>query len=418
MASDGIASSENRKAEDSPLQFLFRGFRFQMPEPSLNLFSVLTLLGAAQALLFACALIGIKRGNAAANRLLAALLLVISVILVWNVLLNTRYLLQYPHLAQLHVPLQFLIAPLCFLYIKSLLSKSTELGRKYLLHFIPAGICLIYLLPFYFESRAYKFEFLTAAIQSYPREWYVRTLLVLLQGSIYMIPILSLALRRGRAQDETAAVDKINLFWVRIWTGIFLVIWAASIVRFVFDYSVQTNLVIPLLFSVFIYTAVYVKLRRSSEVATETIETDSIPVKRYEKSTLTQERAERSLSRLREVMLAEKPFTDTELTLPKLAERMGISAHHLSQIINERLNQNFFDFINAHRIEEAKRQLLDPKKKHLSILGIAEEVGFNSKSTFNAAFKKHAGMTPSEWRKSSPPQDSIQEHASALQEQS
>ncbi|MBC7910399.1 MAG: helix-turn-helix domain-containing protein, partial [Pyrinomonadaceae bacterium] len=141
---------------------------------------------------------------------------------------------------------------------------------------------------------------------------------------------------------------------------------------------------------------------------------DSIPVKRYEKSTLTQERAERSLSRLREVMLAEKPFTDSELTLPKLAGRMGISAHHLSQIINERLNQNFFDFINAHRIEEAKRRLFDPKKKHLSILGIAEEVGFNSKSTFNAAFKKHTGMTPSEWRKSSPPQDSIQEHASAL----
>ncbi|MBC7910774.1 MAG: AraC family transcriptional regulator, partial [Pyrinomonadaceae bacterium] len=372
-----------------------------MPEPSLNLISVLTLLGAAQAFLFACALIGIKRGNAVANRLLAALLLVISVILVWNILLNTRYLLQYPHLAQLHVPLQFLIAPLCFLYIKSLLAKSQKLGRKYLLHFIPASICLLYLLPFYFQSSAYKLEFLTAAIQSYPREWYVRTLLVLLQGSLYMIPILSLGLqRRGRAQAEPAAVDKSNLYWVRIWTGIFLAIWIASIVRFVFDYSVQTNLVIPLLFSVFIYTAVYVKLRRSSEVVTEKIE-DRIPVKRYEKSTLTQERAERSLSRLREVMLAEKPFTDTELTLPKLAERMGISAHHLSQIINERLNQNFFDFINAHRIEEAKRRLLDPKKKHLSILGIAEEVGFNSKSTFNAAFKKHTGMTPSEWRKSS-----------------
>ena len=92
-------------------------------------------------------------------------------------------------------------------------------------------------------------------------------------------------------------------------------------------------------------------------------------------------------------------YLDGELTLQKLAKALAVSPHHLSQTINEQLNQNFIDFINAYRIEEAKRMLVDPAKKHYSILAVSEEVGFNSKSAFNTAFKKHANMTPSEFRK-------------------
>jgi AraC-like DNA-binding protein len=371
-------------------------------ELSLDLLSLVTLFGAGQALLFGCVLAGLKRGNVLANRLLAALLLTLSVILVWNILLHTRYLLKYPHLAQMHVPLQFVIGPLIYLYISKTLSGETKLSGMALLHFIPSALCFLYLLPFYFQGREYKVAYLTSAVTSYPREWYVRTGLVLLQGTLYLFPILWAVVRSARKSDEGARrTYKVDLYWVRIWTGIFLVIWAASVIRFVFDYSVQTNLVIPLLISVFIYTAVYVKLRRP-EPAPETAEADDPPpARRYEKSTLTPERAERYLARLREVMDGEKPYTDGDLSLQKLAERLRISAHHLSQVINERLNQNFFDFVNQYRVEEAKRQLLDTKKKHYSIIAIAEDVGFNSKSAFNAAFKKHASVTPSEWRRAS-----------------
>ena len=98
-------------------------------------------------------------------------------------------------------------------------------------------------------------------------------------------------------------------------------------------------------------------------------------------------------------MRTEKPYLDGDITLQKLAKALGISPHHLSQTINEHLKQNFFDFINTYRIEEAKRMLLDPAKKHYSILAVSEEVGFNSKSAFNTAFKKQVKMTPSEFRK-------------------
>jgi AraC-like DNA-binding protein len=76
-----------------------------------------------------------------------------------------------------------------------------------------------------------------------------------------------------------------------------------------------------------------------------------------------------------------------------------MSTHHLSQLINEGLNQNFFDFVNSYRIEEIKKQLHDPKLSHIKIEEIAFQNGFNSKSAFNTAFKKFTQTTPSQFRK-------------------
>src|SRR3712207_3470842 len=124
------------------------------------------------------------------------------------------------------------------------------------------------------------------------------------------------------------------------------------------------------------------------------------PAAKYERSTLTPERAERYLKRLVELMESERPYVDGDLSLQKLAGRLSIPAQHLSQTLNGRLNRSFTDFVNAYRVEDAKRRLKDPSLKHYSVLAIAEEVGFNSKSSFNAVFKKHTGMTPSEFRNS------------------
>ena len=125
--------------------------------------------------------------------------------------------------------------------------------------------------------------------------------------------------------------------------------------------------------------------------------------KKYEWSSLTDEKADDYLNRLKLIMNEDKPYLDSSLTLQKLADIIGISPQHLSQTINERMNQNFFDFVNCYRIKEAKRLLVDPKGELLTILAIAEEVGFNSKSSFNTAFKKITGMTPTEYKKSLSP---------------
>ena len=90
--------------------------------------------------------------------------------------------------------------------------------------------------------------------------------------------------------------------------------------------------------------------------------------------------------------------SDKNITLSGLAKKMGISVHHLSQVINEKFGRNFYDFINSLRIDAAKRRLIDPRNEHLSIASIGFEVGFNSLSAFNGAFKKFTKLTPSQFR--------------------
>jgi AraC-like DNA-binding protein len=95
----------------------------------------------------------------------------------------------------------------------------------------------------------------------------------------------------------------------------------------------------------------------------------------------------------------EKPYLNSELTMPLLADQLKVSMHHLSQVINEQYGLNFSDFINQYRIEEMKTKLTDTRYHHFKIEQIAFDTGFNSKSTFQAAFKKFTGRTPSEYRK-------------------
>jgi ligand-binding sensor domain-containing protein/AraC-like DNA-binding protein len=121
--------------------------------------------------------------------------------------------------------------------------------------------------------------------------------------------------------------------------------------------------------------------------------------KKYQASPLTPYQSRLYLQQLLTYMREEQPYTDPELSLAGLATQLSIPPKQLSQIINEELEQNFKNFLNQYRVEEAQKKLLDPKEKDFVILKIAYEVGFNSKSVFNAAFKNFTGMSPSEYRK-------------------
>lgn len=117
------------------------------------------------------------------------------------------------------------------------------------------------------------------------------------------------------------------------------------------------------------------------------------------KKLLSDEKLAESKAELMQLMETEKPFLDSELSLVKLSSMMNVSTHILSYIINNGFEDNFYQFINRYRIEEAKKQILNPQMNHLSLLGIGFEVGFNSKTVFNTTFKKYTGQTPSEFKK-------------------
>lgn len=391
-------------------------------EASLNLLAILNLLGSAQALLLALALLGNRQANGAARRLLAALVVVIAVVIFGAVMRTSHYEFVFPHLSRVHDPFVFLGGPLLFLYLRTLVRRERKLAPRDYLHFLPFALCVAYLAPYYLQSSESKLDFLWAEFYhpSLGYWYYVRSGLLLLQAAVYLTLVAVLVVRYSRALAAKGAArsdaERAALFQVRFMLVGFLVLFVGVLLRYTLDQTARTNLLVPLGASVLVYSLGYLGLRQPEiltgggggalpdAIAATPIEAaaatgESLPAKKYEKSTLTPERAERYLKRLLRCMETEKPYVDGELTLPKLAERLSIPAPHLSQTINERLRQNFFDFVNSYRVEEAKRRLLDPAKQHYSVLAIAEEVGFNSKSSFNAVFKKHVRMTPSEFRK-------------------
>jgi AraC-like DNA-binding protein len=124
---------------------------------------------------------------------------------------------------------------------------------------------------------------------------------------------------------------------------------------------------------------------------------DSEPT-RYERSGLSEEEANALEAELKRVMDAEKPWKDSELTLPELAERVGSTPHKLSEVLNGQVGQTFYDFVNGYRVREVQRRIAAGEGRTLKILSLALDAGFASKSTFNQVFKKHTSQTPSDFR--------------------
>ena len=120
---------------------------------------------------------------------------------------------------------------------------------------------------------------------------------------------------------------------------------------------------------------------------------------KYSTTSISEERMKAALAELEELMEVERVYLDPDLTLQKLAKRLRIHYNHLSRIINERFETSFKNYINRYRIEEAKRRLSDPGEEGRNIQDIMLDAGFYSKSTFNTAFRKFTGTSPSKYRK-------------------
>jgi AraC-like DNA-binding protein len=142
-----------------------------------------------------------------------------------------------------------------------------------------------------------------------------------------------------------------------------------------------------------IFTRAFVSQQTAIEESVDQAE------EKYRRSGLDKETGHVFLNELTGHMEANKPYLEGDLVLPKLAQQLGISANYLSQVINEQLNVNFYDFVNGYRVEEARRLMRNAGQTNTNILNIALDSGFNSKSAFYTAFKKATSMTPTQYQK-------------------
>lgn len=120
---------------------------------------------------------------------------------------------------------------------------------------------------------------------------------------------------------------------------------------------------------------------------------------KYAKSGLSADLLSVYKDRLERIMLEDQVYLRPDLTLPRLADAVGCSVNHLSQVINAGFEMSFFDYLNQHRIRQAKELLRDLDDQNAAILNVAFTVGFNSNSAFYAAFKKCVGQTPAQYRR-------------------
>jgi AraC-like DNA-binding protein len=203
-------------------------------------------------------------------------------------------------------------------------------------------------------------------------------------------------------EQVTASIQAIDLSWMKH----FLVVVALVILVWFnlafFKFTPLYDLT-PLLYLISIYSLAYFSLRQKEIYAfaptqlreLEPILTPAAPAGAEKQKRLSDSQMIYLKDKLERVMQGDKAFLDNELNLPLLAGKVGVSVHELSHLINEAYGENFYAFVNRYRVEEAKRLLLSEKYAHLTMLGIANQAGFNSKTTFNTAFKKSTGQSPS-----------------------
>jgi AraC-like DNA-binding protein len=328
-----------------------------------DLLAILSLLGAFQGLLLAFALLTIKRGNRTANRLLSAFVFIASITIFGGVMRTTNYVFNFPHLSRVHDPFPFLAGPLLYLYLKIVISRTTDLGRKSFLHFIPAVLCVVYLLPYYFQNAAAKLQNMQAERPGVSLgEWYyLRSPILMAHFVIYLFAVILMLVKYAKqVREKTVPIDRSVQLQIRFLVIASAVLWVLGTFRFILDPTTNTSLLLLLCVAIVVYGLGYVCLIKPNVMGGN--ERVTLPVERYEGSNLSSQRSERYLKKLLQVMDAEKLYTDCDLSLQKVAGKISITPHHLSQIINEGLNQSFSDFINTYRVEEVKRNLVDPLK--------------------------------------------------------
>ncbi len=358
-----------------------------------------------------------------ANRFLGLLMFIYSLLLVQMLLTDLDYNQKFPHLFFAFLGLPFLISPLHYLYAKSLINFSRHMNKLDWLHFLPFAIIELYFLQFIFQTNSNAVILdERPQILGVPVHFIIYNWIIIFQGMTYLIlTIILINKYSSNIKDVFSNIEKIKLNWLKIIT--FMVIFVLTFfmienLLMIFDVQLSYHFSLTsLLYAILVYVLGYIGLSKSEIFSAPELaismnqmqidekfnatnfsnaKDDLSP--KYEKSGLNPQKAEEYLKSLLKLMEEEKPYRDSELTLPKLAEKLNITPHNLSEVINTRLNQNFFDFINHYRVEEVKRALKDPEKQHLTILSIAFDAGFNSKTAFNTVFKKHTGVTPSEFR--------------------
>jgi AraC-like DNA-binding protein len=341
-----------------------------------------------------------RSGFRAGNRLLAVFLISKTLCFLQGMLMRFADQLAplYPHAYYWGFSFEFLLGPSLYLYTKAFVSGGYRPRQRQLLHLLPFLAHVLYMTArFHRLPVAAKVAWLRSGTVLPALEQQALDTAVFLHFLVYGILALRLVVaHRRRIKDLYSAIEGRRLAWLSSLLVYFLVIWLVSFVNVVWRNLVATaplisRPVFDLLLLSFASMIVFFGLRQPEIFAAPGPRKEARP-------RLAPADRERLLARVTSVMETEKPFLNPEITLTDLSRSSGVAPRDLSYLLRDSLNTCFYDYINRHRVEEAKR-LLENGAAAGSVVEVLQRSGFNSKSVFNTAFKRHTGLTPTAFRK-------------------
>jgi AraC-like DNA-binding protein len=336
------------------------------------------------------------RGKPEVRISLSLLMIVSSLIVILGAIMYSGKAGLLPFLIRIDSPLHYLFPPLCFFYVYASFKPGFRFHWLHLLHLLPFLINVAEFMPFYTSGSETKLEyyrlFLLRGSVVIPTHYYLKTISLTVYFSLGIYVFLKY--RTKDTEKEGTPYYFITWFWIffigQATLMLVMIIDSLGRLRLFGDpYSFMMMMVTLFIISSTIALLFFPQILYG-------IEYDP-GQKKYIRSKLTDEDKDNILEQLEDYLKNERPFLSPGLSLSDISKRLKINSNRISQVINERKGLNFNDYINLFRVEEAKSLLSSEEYNKLTIDALAAMAGFNSKSPFYAAFKKHTGMTPKEF---------------------
>lgn len=374
---------------------------------------MLYLVGIILTFFLALLLAGKKR-KTTADQILTLWLIVIGVHLLAYYFFVTGKNMQMPHLLGLELPLPLLHGPLLYLYTRSVTGHTTRPGWW---HFLPFLFMYVFLTGFFQLPPEDKIHVYLMKGKGFEMEQRINITVIILSGVSYVaLSLLTLRQHALRLHHQFSATEKVNLKWLRyLIFGIGLIWLSVMFGNEATTFGLAVCLVIFIGYfginQVGIFTRSPAEPQNTEEEKmvvppaaptlynNDTPEAEEPKKAKYQKSSLSAEAAEKIHGALVHAMENEKLYANPELTLAELAEALHVHPNNLSQVINTYEQKSFYDYINLKRVDEFKRLVALPESQRFTLLGLAHNCGFNSKTSFNRNFKNATGLSPSDYLK-------------------
>ena len=384
---------------------------------------VILLIGSIQAIFFTVLVLS-KKGKSISDKILAVWLLVFAAHLAFVYYSFQSGHVHYTTYGYLPSGAIVIYYTLMYIYTKSLISKENTFKTKWLLHLIPTAVFYISVIPYALLSYEEKAD-LMMQLTTDPYLSFVFGIIILF-STIYLVATLRLLKKHKVTVRKMFSYDEgINLNWLRILAFLLILLWVtiSGLTAYIYYLEASSSIVLledymildmqgQIAFVVFVFFLGFFGIKQqiiysapktndNSRVINEDnkkylVETPSKQGAnlKYEKSGLNENKASEIYTNLKDLMEEKSFFKNEELTLVELSKILDAHPNHLSQVINEMEGKNFYNYINALRIEEFIKIASLPENKKYTMISLAYDCGFSTKSTFNKHFKLQTGKTP------------------------